>query len=126
MTQTSPKSAFAIAGWRYDPTASQEHEGRVRHLGGYVLSLTLQDGENRHHLVHSLRVGTSKDAANRLVVITSIDDMSNPATWVRCLVVSAFAADTPPHCLDDVAFLSADPLNNEGRTELQMQAKRRS
>ena len=49
--------------------------------------------------------------------------MSNPAALVRCLVVSAFAADTPPHCLDDVAFLSADPLNNEGRTVFRCRRK---
>ena len=96
-TTTSPKSAFTLADWRYEPIASTELSAGQPYCGGFILSVRLHRNENRWHLRRSLM--TWRQRSRRLVVIASAGDMFQPEAWVRCLVVNTDSLNLPKHVL---------------------------
>ena len=121
--RTTPKPAFLIADWQFEPRHSSQPGTHCRYLGGFILSLTLHQNENRWHLRRSLRHRTGSIRRRRLVVIASAQDLVEPAAWVRCMVVDTDQMDLPKSDYGKVALASADPLAHNGSTSYRLRQK---
>ena len=86
---TNPKSAFTLTDWQYQPITPTGLAKRYPYSGGSILRLSLHPHENRSHLKRSLKADKSGVRARRLVVIASVQDMFEPTSLVRCIVVNS-------------------------------------
>ena len=110
---TNPKSAFTLTDWEYQPITPTSLAKRYPYSGGSTLRLSLHPHENRSHLKRSLKADKSGARARRLVVIASVQDMFEPTSLVRCIVVNSYTLhleESDPHA---VVLLTADPLSLE-------------
>ena len=108
---TNPKSAFTLTDWQYQPITTTGLAKRYPYSGGSILRLSLHPHENRSHLKRSLKADKSGGRARRLVVIASVQDMFEPTSSVRCIVVNSYTLhleEGDPHA---VVLLTADPLS---------------
>ena len=121
--RTAPKPAFLIADWRFEPRHSSQPGTHCRYLGGFILSLTLHQNENRWHLRRSLRHSKGSTRNRRLVVVASAQDLVEPTAWVRCMVVDTDQMDLPKGDYGKVALASADPLTHNGSTSYRLRQK---
>ena len=121
--RTSPKPAFLIADWRFEPRHSSQPGTHSRYLGGFILSVTLHQNENRWHLRRSLRHSKSSTRNRRLVVLASAQDLVEPTAWVRCMVVDTDQMDLPKGDYGKFAMASADPLAHNGSTSYRLRQK---
>ena len=88
-SSTKPKSAFTLTDWQYQPITPTGLAKRYPYCGGSMLRLSLHPHENRSHLKRSLKADKSGSRARRLVVIASVQDMFEPTSLVRCIVVNS-------------------------------------
>ena len=110
---TNPKSAFTLTDWQYQPITPTSLAKSYPYSGGSILRLSLHPHENRSHLKRSLKADKSGGRARRLVVIASVQDMFEPTSSVRCIVVNSYTLhfeEGDPHA---VVLLTADPLSLE-------------
>ena len=121
--KTAPKPAFLIADWRFEPRYSSQSGTHCRYLGGFILSLTLHQNENRWHLRRSLRHSKGRTRNRRLVAVASAQDLVEPTAWVRCMVVDTDQMDLPKGDYGKVAMASADPLAHNGSTSYRLRQK---
>ena len=121
--RTAHKSAFLVADWRFEPRHSSQPGTHCRYLGGFILSLTLHQNENRWHLRRSLRHSKGSNRNRRLVVVASAQDLVEPTAWVRCMVVDTDQMDLPKGDYGKVALASADPLAHNGSTSYRLRQK---
>ena len=108
--RTTPKQAFRISCWRYQPNTFRDTNRRFDPHGGFIFSFRIHENENRWHFRHSLRAGGFIAPSTALVVIASAKDLATPAAWVRCLVVSSLFLDLPKDRRGPIAVQSSDPL----------------
>ena len=112
-SSTNPKSAFTLTDWQFQPITPTSLAKRYPYSGGSILRLSLHPHENRSHLKRSLKADKSGARARRLVVIASVQDMFEPTSLVRCIVVNSYTlhlVEGDPHA---VVLLTADPLSLE-------------
>ena len=121
--KTAPKPAFLIADWQFKPRHSSQPGTHGRYLGGFILSLTLHQNENRWHLRRSLRHSNGSTRNRRLIVVASAQDLVEPTAWVRCMVVDTEQMDLPKGDYGKVAMASADPLTHNGSTSYRLRQK---
>ena len=121
--RTAPKSAFLVADWRFEPRHSSQSGTHDRFIGGFILSLTLHQNENRWHLRRSLRHSKGSTRNRRIVVVASAQDLVEPTAWVRCMVVDTDQMDLPKGDYGKVALASADPLAHNGSTSYRLRQK---
>ena len=112
---TNPKPAFALTDWEYEPITPTGPAKHYPYCGGSMLRLSLHRHENRSHLKRSLKADKSGRRARRLVVIASVQDMFEPTSLVRCIVVNSYTLQLEEggHA---VAIRTADPLSVEEPT----------
>ena len=100
-----------MTDWQYLPITTTGLAKRYPYSGGSILRLSLHPHENRSHLKRSLKADKSGGRARRLVVIASVQDMFEPTSSVRCIVVNSYTLhleEGDPHA---VVLLTADPLS---------------
>ena len=110
---TNPKSAFTLTDWQYQPITPTSLAKHYPYCGGSMLRLSLHPHENRSHFKRSLNADKSGGRARRLVVIASVQDMFEPTSLVRCIVVNSntlHLEEGDPHA---VVLRTADPLSLE-------------
>ena len=120
---TNPKSAFTLTDWQYQPITPTSLAKHYPYSGGSILRLSLHPHENRSHLKRSLKADKSGGRARRLVVIASVQDMFEPTSLVRCIVVNSYTlhlVEGDPHA---VVLLTADPLSLEEPNVRQREQK---
>ena len=108
---TNPKSAFTLTDWQFQPITPTSLDKRYPYSGGSILRLSLHPHENRSHLKRSLKADKSGGRTRRLVVIASVQDMFEPTSLVRCIVVNSYTLhleEGNPHA---VVMRTADPLS---------------
>lgn len=113
-SKTTPKSAFTTTYWQYRPFGTTELAAELPFSGGFDFSLLLHAHENRRHLRRSLWAERSRSRVRRLLVIATTQDMFDPESWVRCLVVNAETLRLPQDELGWAVLRGADPWANDG------------
>ena len=110
---TNPKSAFTLTDWQYQPITPTSLAKSYPYSGGSILRLSLHPHENRSHLKRSLKADKSAGRARRLVVIASVQNMFEPTSLVRCIVVNSYTLRLVKGDPPAVVLLTADPLSLE-------------
>ena len=110
-SSTKPKSAFTLTDWQYQPITPTGLAKHYPYCGGSMLRLSLHPHENRSHLKRSLKADKSGARARRLVVIASVQDMFEPTSLVRCIVVNSKTLHLEKGDPPVVVLRTADPLS---------------
>ena len=121
--KTAPKPAFLIAAWQFEPRHASQPGIHCRYLGGFILSLTLHQNENRWHFRRSLRHSKGSTRNRRLIAVASAQQLVEPTAWVRCMIVDTEQMDFPKGDYGKVAMASADPLTHNGSTSYRLRQK---
>ena len=116
LARSSPKPAFEIMAWTYDPAASAGPGITYSNSGGFILSFKLRRTENRWHLRRTFQSGKAVDREARLLAIASVTDLVDTEAWVRCVVVNSYTLHLPKDRIGWGAVHSADPIVCNGPT----------
>ena len=100
-----------MTDWQYQPITPTGLAEHYPYSGGSTLRLSLHPHENRSHLERSLNADKSKGRARRLVVIASAQDMFEPTSLVRCIVVNSKTLHLEKGDPPVVVLRTADPLS---------------
>ena len=122
-SSTNPKSAFTLTDWEYQPVTPTGPAKHYPYTGGSMLRLSLHRYENRSHLKRSLNAEKPGRRTRRLLVIASAQDMLEPTSLVRCIVVNSYTLHLEEGDSRAVVIRTADPLSVEGPTVHQRKQK---
>ena len=116
LARSSPKPAFQIMAWSYDPATTATPGITHSNSGAFIVSFRLRRTENRWHLRRTFQSGKVIDREARLIAVASVKDLVDKEAWVRCLVVNPYTLSLPKDRIGWCGVHSADPIVCNGPT----------